>query len=300
MMIQPAALQKNDSIGIVSPGRKLDHDTLQAAIRIIESWGFKVLTGKNLLSTKHSYLSGTDAERLDDFQTMLNDASLKAIICARGGYGTTRFLDQLDFSSFLKNPKWICGFSDITSLHLKLQTLGVQSIHGTMPVLFSKPESAISVESLHKVLTGKSVGIEASSNSKNKTGKIAANLVGGNLSLIVDSLGTESEVHTKNKILVIEEVEEYLYRIDRMLVQLKRAKKLQQLAGLAVGHMTDIKETELPFGESIEEIILNHVQEFDYPVGFGFPIGHENPNIAWVEGSLGTLNVLKEKSTIIF
>lgn len=299
-MIQPAALQKNDSIGIVSPGRKLDNDTLQAAIRIIESWGFKVRLGKNLLSTKHSYLSGTDAERLDDFQSMLNDTSLKAIICARGGYGTTRFLDQLDFTSFLKNPKWICGFSDITSLHLKLQTLGVQSIHGTMPVLFSNPESALSVESLNEVLSGKSVSIEADSNSKNRTGKASGSLVGGNLSLIVDSLGTESEVDTKNKILVIEEVEEYLYKIDRMFVQLKRSKKLHHLAGLVVGHMTDIKETELPFGESIEKIILNLVQEFDYPVGFGFPIGHENPNIAWVEGSQGTLTVLKEKSTITF
>lgn len=299
-MIQPAILQKNDSIGVVSPGRKLDSETLQSGIRVIESWGFKVRPGKNIFSTAHSYFSGSDAERLDDFQTLLDDASIKAIMCARGGYGTTRFLDKLDFSSFLKNPKWICGFSDITALHLKLQTLGIQSIHGTMPILFSKPESALSLETLSKVLSGKPVTLEAGSNSKNKAGKVSANLVGGNLSLIVDSLGTESEVDTKNKILVIEEVDEYLYKIDRMLVQLKRAKKLHHLAGLAVGHMTDIKDTELPFGESIEEIVLNHVQEFDYPVGFGFPVGHENPNIAWVEGSMGTLNVLKEKSIISF
>lgn len=299
-MIQPAPLKKNDAIGIIAPGRKLDIETIQASIRIIESWGFNVRTGKNIFSAAHSYLAGSDVERLDDLQTMLDDTSLRAIICARGGYGSTRILDQLDFSAFLKNPKWICGFSDITALHLKLQTLGVQSIHGTMPVLFSKPESARSMETLCSVLSGKSVTLEAASNSKNKLGKVEGELAGGNLSLIVDSLGTSSEIDTKDKILVIEEVDEYLYKIDRMLVQLKRTKKLQQLAGIAVGHMTDIKDTELPFGESIEAIILNHVQEFNYPVGFGFPVGHENPNIAWVEGSIGTLIVSKEKSTISF
>jgi len=299
-MIQPALLKKNDTIGIIAPGRKLDTVTVQTSIRIIESWGFNVRTGKNIYSAAHSYLAGSDAERLDDLQNMLDDTSIGAIICARGGYGTTRILDQLDFHGFLKNPKWICGFSDITALHLKLQTLGVQSIHGTMPVLFSNPESALSVETLCSVLSGKSVTLEAASNSKNKLGKVEGELVGGNLSLIVDSLGTSTEIDTKGKILVIEEVDEYLYRIDRMLVQLKRAKKIQQLAGIAVGHMTDIKDTELSFGESVEAIILNHVQEFNYPVGFGFPVGHENPNIAWVEGSIGTLIVSKEKSTISF
>ena len=299
-MIRPAALQKNDTIGIIAPGRKLDNATLQSAVRIIESWGYQVKIGDKLFSTKHSYLSGSDEERLEDVQKMLDDPSVKAIICARGGYGTTRILDQLDFSSFVKNPKWVCGFSDITSLHLKLHMLGVQSIHGTMPVLFSKPESALSVETLKQVLGGNSVTLEAGSNSTNKPGKATGTLVGGNLSLIVDSLGTASEVDTANKILVIEEVEEYVYKIDRMFVQLKRAKKLQQLAGIVVGHMTDVQESELPFGESIEEIILNHVQEFKYPIGFGFPIGHENPNVAWIEGSNATLQVTGQKSSITF
>ncbi len=299
-MIRPPALRKGDTVGIVAPGRKLDVDTVQLSIRVIESWGFNVQTGKSFLSHKHSYLSGSDVERLEDLQTMLDKPSIQAIICARGGYGTTRILDQLDFTSFLKNPKWICGFSDITALHLKLQSLGVQSIHGTMPVLFLKPESSSSVETLRKVLSGELVLLETNSNSKSQVGEVEGNIIGGNLSLIVDSLGTSSEIDTKNKILVIEEVDEYLYKVDRMLVQLKRAGKLQHLAGLVVGHMTDIRETELPFGETIQDIILNQVKEFAYPVGFGFPVGHENPNLSWVQGSLGKLNITVVKSTISF
>jgi len=299
-MIQPPALQKNDIVGIVAPGRKLDADTVNASLSIIKSWGVNVRAGKNLFSSTHSYLSGLDAERLEDLQNMLDDRSVKAIICARGGYGTTRILDQLDFTSFLKKPKWICGFSDITALHLKLQALGVQSIHGTMPVLFSKPESVTSVESLRKALFSVADTLEASAHSKNKIGNAEGTLVGGNLSLLVDSLGTSSEVSTKNKILVIEEVDEFLYKVDRMLAQLKRAGKLEPLAGLIVGHMTDMKETELPFGEQVEGIILNQVKEFGYPVGFGFPVGHENPNLSWVQGGAGTLKVTREKSTLVF
>lgn len=298
-MIQPPALKKNDIVGIVASGRKLDSDPIQTSIRIVEAWGYTVRVAKNLFSSKHSYLSGSDAERLQDLQHMLDDPSVKAIICARGGYGTTRILDRLDFTSFLKNPKWICGFSDITALHLKLQALGVQSIHGTMPVLFSKPESAISVDALQKILSGGRVALEANPNLKNKIGAASGTLIGGNLSLIVDSLGTSSEIDTKNKILVIEEVDEYLYRVDRMLVQLKRAGKLQHLAGLVVGHMTEMRDTELPFGETIEEIILNQVQGFTYPVGFGFPVGHENPNLAWVQGEVRTLSVTPEKSSLV-
>jgi muramoyltetrapeptide carboxypeptidase len=298
-MIQPPALKKNDIVGIVASGRKLDSDPIQTSIRIVEAWGYTVRVAKNLFSSKHSYLSGSDAERLQDLQHMLDDPSVKAIICARGGYGTTRILDRLDFTSFLKNPKWICGFSDITALHLKLQALGVHSIHGTMPVLFSKSESAISVDALQKILSGGRVALEANPNLKNKIGAASGTLIGGNLSLIVDSLGTSSEIDTKNKILVIEEVDEYLYKVDRMLVQLKRAGKLQHLAGLVVGHMTEMRDTELPFGETIEEIILNQVQEFNYPIGFGFPVGHENPNLAWVQGEVRTLSVTPEKSSLV-
>lgn len=299
-MVRPPALKKNDTIGIVAPGRKLDLELIHAAAKLIETWGFRVLLGSHINSEKHSYLAGTDAERLEDLQDMLDDSIVRAIICARGGYGTTRILDQLDFSSFQKNPKWICGFSDITALHLKLQSLGVQSIHGTMPVLFSKPESAQSVETLRQILFGNQIDQEIATHSKNKMGLATGSVVGGNLSLIVDSLGTSSEIDTENKILVIEEVDEFLYKVDRMLVQLKRGKKLQHLAGLVVGHMTDMKDTELPFGETLEDIVLQHVKDCAYPVAFGFPIGHENPNFAWIQGSRATLDVTSKKSRLTF
>src|SRR5688572_14682613 len=264
-MIQPPLLQKNDLVGIVAPGRKLDAGVLREAVKMVESWGLTVRVGKNLTNSSHAYLAGSDAERLEDLQHMLNDSSVKAILCARGGYGTTRILDQLDFSSFLKNPKWVCGFSDITALHMKLQALGVQSIHGTMPVLFSKPDSLSSVEALRKILHGEQSVWHVRPHAHNRVGNGEGGVIGGNLSLLVDSLGTSSEINTKNKILVIEEVDEYVYRIDRMLVQLKRAGKLQHLKGLVVGHMTELKETELPFGESIETIVRNQVEGFNFP-----------------------------------
>jgi muramoyltetrapeptide carboxypeptidase len=299
-MIQPAFLTQGNTVCILAPGRKLDSRSIEASVAIIQSWGLNVTLSHNLLSEKHSYLSGTDAERLHDFQKALDDSSIKAIICARGGYGATRILDQLDFSTFLKSPKWICGFSDITALHLKLQSLNTQSIHSTMPVQLTKTEFADSAESLRKLLFGTTALLTAKPSTNNRMGIALGKVVGGNLSLLTDSLGTSTEIQTDNKILVIEEIGEYTYRLDRMLVQLKRAGKLKNLAGLVVGHMTDIKESELPFGESVEQIILNHTREFGYPIGFNFPTGHEQPNLPWIEGSTGKLDVTTEKSSLSF
>lgn len=297
-MIQPPFLKTGDIIGIPATARKISREALAVAVQHIESWGFQVRLGKNIFSTTHSYLSGSDDERLSDLQQMLDDNSIQAILCARGGYGTTRILDQLDFTAFLKNPKWVCGFSDITALHLKLQHLNIQSIHGTMPVLFPIKDSVSSVESLHKTLLGKYPGLNGEHHPSNRMGEASGELVGGNLSLLVDSLGTSSEIDTKNKILVIEEVDEYLYKIDRMLTQLKRAGKLRELSGLVVGHMSALKDTELPFGESVYEVIMNGVHEFHYPVGFNFPVGHEYPNLAFVEGRQHALKVSREGSVL--
>lgn len=299
-MIQPPFLKHGNSVRILAPGKKLDAQCVTAAVAVIQSWGLNVTLSNNLLSNKHNYLSGTDAERLHDFQYALNDPSNNAIICVRGGYGTTRILDQLDFSSFLKFPKWICGFSDVTALHLKLQTVNIQSIHSTMPVQFFKTEFAGSVESLRSVLFGTPSMLTARPSIYNRAGLASGKLIGGNLSLLADSLGTSTEIQTDNKILVIEEIGEYCYRVDRMLVQLKRAGKLKNLAGLVVGHMTDIKEDELPFGETVEQIIDNHTREFSFPIGFNFPIGHQHPNLAWVEGAVGQLNVTNDPSTLSF
>ncbi len=299
-MVQPPFLKPGDTVSIVAPGRKIDAETVRFSVSMLESWGLNVLSGRNLLNTSHSYLSGTDTERLSDLQYALDDASVKAIICARGGYGTTRILDKLDFTSFLKNPKWVCGFSDITALHLKLQSWNVQSIHSTMPVMFPKKDSASSVESLKNLLFGEIGPITGEASYYNKSGNCLGELVGGNLSLLVDSLGTSSEIQTDNRILIIEEIDEYIYRLDRMLVQLKRADKLKNLAGLVVGHMTDMKESELPFGESVQQIILIHTQEYSYPIAFDFPTGHENPNLAWIQGAKGTLSVTDKRSVLTF
>lgn len=297
-MIIPPFLKKNDTIGIAAPGRKIKKEELEAAQKIIHSWGLNTITAKNIFSTQHSYLSGSDEERLEDFQMMIDDNSVKAIICARGGYGSTRILDALDFSGFKKNPKWIVGFSDITAIHLKLFTLGIQSIHSTMPVLFSKEASKESVESLRKLLFGEQDVIQARPSSINRSGQCSGQTIGGNLSLVVDALATKSEPDTNGKILILEEIDEYSYRLDRMLMQLKRAGKLKDLAGLVVGHFTDVKDTEVSFGESFKEIILHAIKDYKYPVAFDFPIGHENPNLAWRHGAVATLSVNEGGATL--
>lgn len=299
-MIRPRFLRKGDTVCIVAPGRKLDPESIEAAVKVIESWGLSVKLGQNLLSNRHSYLSGRDTERLDDLQQALNDPSVNAIICARGGYGTTRILDQLDFTKFIQSSKWICGFSDITALHMKIHSLNIQSIHSAMPVQLARKEHAGSAESLLNVLFGRPSVLSANGSDHNRFGEAHGEMIGGNLSLLSDSLGTTNEIQTDDKILIIEEVGEYTYRLDRMLVQLKRAGKLKKLAGLVIGHMTDIKESELPFGESIEQIVRNHTEEFTYPIGFNFSTGHESPNLAWIEGAVAKLSVSNEKSTLSF
>ncbi len=298
-MITPPLLNPGDKIGIAATGRKVSVQDIDTSKKIFTSWGMDVVTSANIHSNMHSYLAASDQQRLDDFQSMLDNPDIKAIACARGGYGTTRILDSLDFSTLHKNPKWIIGFSDITALHLKLFKLGIKSIHATMPILFSKAESVSSIESLGLSLVGENTLLSASPNKKNRLGKVTGQIIGGNLSLIVDSIGTLGDPDTHGKILVIEEVDEYTYKVDRMLMHLKRSNKLNNLAGLIVGHMTDIKEPELPFGETVEEIILDKTRDENYPIGFNFPIGHENPNLAWVHGSVMTLHVTESGSQLL-
>jgi muramoyltetrapeptide carboxypeptidase len=298
MRIPP--LRKGQTIGIVVPARKVDHEKLRDGIQIIESWGLKVELGKYCFEKDNTYLAASDADRLSDFQHMLDSESIDAIFCARGGYGTTRILDQLNFTRFIKQPKWILGFSDITALHLKLHQLGVPSIHGCMPTQFSNPEYAVSVVHLKQLLFFDSpVEIVATSNPHNRSGEANGKIIGGNLSLVVDALGTSTAPDTAGKILVLEEVDEPLYKIDRMLTQLKRAGKLSPLAGLVIGHMTDLKDTELPFNQTIEELILDKVSEFKYPVGFDFPIGHEAPNLPWRHSSTSRLAVTPDHSKLM-
>ena len=283
----------------MATGRKVSRQNIEAAPEIFRSWGFETVLATNLFSNAHGYLAGTDEERIGDIQTMLNDPEIKAIACARGGYGTTRILDFIDFSVLRTNPKWLIGFSDITAIHLKLMRDGIQSIHGTMPLLFGNPASSLSVESLKACLSGVVDTISASESKYNQTGIATAPVMGGNLSLLADAIGTRSEPDTDGKILIIEEIEEYTYKVDRMLTQMKRAGKLDKLAGLVVGYMTDIQEPELSFGEPIESVILDKIKDPNLPLAFNLPIGHENPNYAWIHGGQMTLDVKAQGARLI-
>ena len=289
-MRQPAFLKKGDTIGIVAPARKVTKDEMQPAIDLLKSWGLKVVTSKNLYKEEHQF-SGTDEQRTKDLQVFLDDASVKAIISARGGYGTLRIIDKLNFSKFKKQPKWVVGYSDITVLHSHIHTLGIETLHATMPINIMK--NAEATESLRKALFGEKLVYPVAAhplNKKNRT-EIKGEVVGGNLSLLYALCGSISDIDTKGKILFIEDLDEYLYHIDRMMLNLKRSGKLKHLKALVVGGMTDMKDNAIPFGKTAEEVILDAVKEYKYPVCFGFPAGHIDTNFALYFGKKAKLKI---------
>ena len=292
-MITPQNLQPGDTIGLVSPAKRIDAPVIDNAIRIIEQMGYRVKTSKYLLAGDR-YFAGQDADRASDFQQMLDDPEIKMILCSRGGYGSARIIDMLDFSGFSKHPKWIAGYSDITVFHSHLLKLGFESLHCTMPLDFQpngKPSAAIL--ELFQVASGGKSKYQIESQKNNRQGTAAGELVGGNLSILCSLLGSRSDVDTSGKLLFIEEVGEDLYRIDRMMVSLKRAGKLTSLAGLIVGGMPD-NANKNAFDFSIEEIILHVVSEYDFPVAFGFPAGHFPENYPLVIGRRMRLEVGEE------
>ena len=290
-MIKPRKLVAGDRVAIIAPARKVMREQIEVAIQTLQHWGLQVELGENVFSSEHPYLAATDDQRLSDFQNAVNNHEIKAIFSARGGYGVSRIVDALDFSALQNNPKWVIGFSDITSVHLRLYREEIMSIHGTMPILFGQDDSNVSVESLRKTLFENSTVMSFPATDSNRFGNAAGRLVGGNLSLIIDSLGTPSEPDTEGCLLLIEEIDEYKYRLDRMMNHLRRAGKLSALKGLVVGQMTEIKESELPFRESIEQIIFDKVKGTNFPIAFGCPSGHENPNFAWIHGEFYELDV---------
>jgi muramoyltetrapeptide carboxypeptidase len=297
MFLQPPFLKKNDKVAIVATAKNFNKKELEAAIRIIASWGLQVVEGESLYKKYHQF-AGTDQDRAEDLQSALDDPEIKAIFCARGGYGTTRIIDEISFKKISHHPKWVIGFSDVTVLHAELQKNKIQSIHGIMPASFGKKEYGISIEKLKDTLFGKKVNYEVSPHKFNLKGKGIGKLVGGNLSIICSIIGTESELKTKGTILFIEDVGENLYRIDRMIGQLKRAGILKSLSGLIVGHFNNMEDNEIPFGRSSYEIIAEAVQEYDYPVCYGFPAGHTAHNLPLVLGAETSLTVTKEKVLI--
>jgi|TARA_Y100000385_G_scaffold266575_1_gene301879 muramoyltetrapeptide carboxypeptidase len=275
-MIFPKKLKIGDKIGIISTARKISLEELTPAIKMLESWGLNVVLGCNLLE-KDNQFSGTIKQRSADLQQMIDDKSIKAILCARGGYGTVQIIDNIKFSNLRNNPKWIIGYSDITVLHSHLNNLGIASLHATMPINFEN-NSIESLQSLKNSLLGKSNRIECKSHAFNRLGKADAEIVGGNLSILYSLLGSNSDIDTEGKILFIEDLDEYLYHIDRMMMNLKRNGKLAKLKGLIVGGMKDMNDNEIPFGKSVEKIILEHTKKYDYPICFGFAAGHINDN----------------------
>jgi muramoyltetrapeptide carboxypeptidase len=288
-MTTPPYLKKGDKIGITAPARKISKEEIQFAADTFKKWGLEVVFGKNLFGSENQY-SGSDEQRTEDMQKMLDDASIRAIISARGGYGTLRIIDKLDFKIFQEKPKWIIGYSDITVLHSHIhQNFEIETLQATMPINFHKDEE--SVETLKKVLFGETISYKINSHPLNRNGKAEGTLVGGNLSLLYALKGSKSGISTSGKILFIEDLDEYLYHIDRMMISLKRAGKLSHLAGLVVGGMTDMKDNTIPFGKTAEQIISDAVKEFDYPVCFGFPAGHAQKNLALPFGRRANLKV---------
>jgi muramoyltetrapeptide carboxypeptidase len=290
-MLTPPFLKPGDTIGIVAPARKISLAELQPALDTIHSWGLQTKLSKNLFDESNQF-SGTDEQRAADLQDMLDDASVKAVISARGGYGTLRIVDCIDFSGFFKAPKWIIGYSDITVLHSHLLVHGIETLHAPMPISF-KRDSA-STESLRMALFGDLKGHEFPMHPLNRKGKAKAELIGGNLSLLYALQASASDVDTKGKILFIEDLDEYLYHIDRMMMSLKRSGKLEHLAGLVVGGMTEMKDNTVPFGKNAEEIIYDAVKEYSFPVCFGFPAGHADVNLALYFGRKVSLEVGKK------
>jgi len=289
MIKQPAHLKKGDRIAIVCPAKKLPK-SIDKAIAILQDWGIEVEVGETVSASYHQF-AGTDELRKNDLQQYLDDPSIKAIIAGRGGYGTLRIIDELDFTAFLKSPKWLIGFSDITVLlsHAFAQ-LSVQSVHAQMPYTFedSTPEA---LESLKNVLFGQEINYTYQSDFKGRNGKAEGLLIGGNLTLLIAVEGSVSEMDYDGKILFIEDVGEHEYAIDRMMRILKRKGKLAKLKGLIVGAFNEVSEESIPFGQTPEEVIWDLVKEYDYPVCFHFPTGHIADNRAMVLGKNVSLRI---------
>lgn len=298
-MIRPPYLQKDDKIAIVSPARSVAFEAVFPAMKMLQRWGLEVVLGTHVFGKNLSF-SGSDKQRCEDFQQMLDDPSIKAIVASRGGYGSVRIIDGIDFSGFLRSPKWIAGFSDITVFHAHIHRhLGIETIHSLMPYSIQKPDyKSITCESFRKALFGEPLSYTKPGTRFDKTGITEGILTGGNLSILVNLIGTASEPDMRDRILFLEDVEEYLYHLDRMMVQLKRSGKLKHLRGLIVGGLTAMKESSVPFGKLPQEIILDAVKSYNYPVCFDFPSGHEEENVALYLGRKMKLMVDDEVSVV--
>lgn len=293
----PASLKQGNKIGIMAPARKISEKELEVAIKIIKSRGFEVELGNSIDSSENQF-AGIDEIRTADLQRMLDNPQINAIFFARGGYGSVRIIDKINFSSFVKNPKWLVGYSDMTVFHCHSnKNFGIETLHASMPINFAN-NSSESLESLFKILSGLNSDISISNYNLNRKGKAKGELIGGNLSVLYSLLGSKSFPDFNNKILFLEDLDEYLYHIDRMMMALKRAGVFDNLAGLLVGGMTKMNDNEIPFGKTAEEIIRDVVDEYDFPIAFGLPVGHMDDNRALVMGRDYKLEVVDKVSIL--
>ncbi len=288
----PPYLKKGDTIGVVCPSGFMPVEKATACINVLQQWGYKVVVGKTLGSQFH-YFSGTDEERLIDLQQMLDDPNIHAVLCGRGGYGMSRIIDQLSFTRFKKAPKWLIGFSDITVLHAHVyQKLNIATLHSPMAGAFNDDEYKNEfVQSLRKAIAGGVSHYRCLPHTLNRAGKAAGELVGGNLSIVAHMIGSVSAFKTRDKILFLEDIGEYIYNVDRMMIQLKRSGMLANIAGLIIGGFSEMKDTTTPFGTDVFTAIRSHVEEYNYPVCFDFPVSHEKNNYALKVGVAHTLSI---------
>lgn len=297
--IRPPFLKKGDKIGIAAPARKISASELKPAIELFNNWGLEVVLASNIYNSFHQF-AGTDNERIAGYQEMLDDTSIKAIISARGGYGCLRIVDNLDFSTFLSSPKWITGYSDLTVFHSHIHNnYSIETLHSTMAINIPNNTQS-SLESLRKALFGESIEYKQEPHHLNRLGSAHGILTGGNISILYALSSSVSDIEFAGKILFIEDLEEYLYHIDRMLMQLKRSGKLAQLAGLIVGGMNNMNDNTIPYGKNAYEIISEAISEYDYPVCFNFPAGHLDDNKTLILGRQVELVVDKGLTTLCY
>ncbi|TWO33895.1 LD-carboxypeptidase [Seonamhaeicola sediminis] len=302
-MKQPPFLKPGDTVAIVAPAGILKNKThiINQSQKLLEGWGLNVVVGKHVFN-QNNHFSGTDDERYEDFQKALNNPKIKAIWCARGGYGSVRILDKLDWSSFVQNPKWIIGYSDITAFHNHTHNLGFESIHAMMCTSLQDAPNTIkkTIESFKAALFGTPLNFTLDGSVYNKEGSVLAPIVGGNLTILQTMLGSKTSIDTSGKILFIEEIGEYKYHIDRMLQSLKRAGYFDNCKGVIVGNMSKLKSNTTKWGSSIEQLVLDALSDYNFPIAFNMPAGHEKDNRALIFGKTVELIVKKERSTIIF
>lgn len=298
-MDYPPFLAQGDTIGITSTARKISKQELQFAIDYLEALGYKVKLSSCIGQSDRQF-AGTDEERAGAFDSLVQDPEVKAVLCGRGGYGSVRIVDQIDWQAFQETPKWLCGYSDVTVLHSRLNHLGIASLHSTMPINF-ETNTKDALHSLTSALIGKTLSLKAEKHKLNRAGNSLGAVVGGNLSILYSLLGSKDQLDTRGKILVLEDLDEYLYHVDRMMQALKRAGMLSNLAGLVIGGMSDMNDNTIGFGKTAKEIIHEAVADFSYPVAFDLPFGHVDDNQTLMLGaeyklSVGENSVLEMQS----